>query len=128
MHMYNFFLLENHLFHWKDYSVRSLVIHKTFSWASLVAQLVKNPPALWETWVQFLGWEDPLEKGVATHSSILAWRIPVTKSQTQLSDFHFRLLCFMLWLGESEKLTYLLPFLNIFGFSYFLPLIMLSLP
>ena len=46
--------------------------------ASLVAQLVKNPPATWETWVQPLGWEDPLEKGKATHSSILAWRIPWT--------------------------------------------------
>ena len=44
--------------------------------ASLVAQLVKNPPAMQETWVKFLGWEDPLEEGVATHSSILAWRIP----------------------------------------------------
>ena len=46
--------------------------------ASLVAQLVKNPSAMWETWVQPLGWEDPLEKGKATHSSILAWRIPGT--------------------------------------------------
>ena len=43
-----------------------------YSWASLVAQLVKNLPAMWETWVQSLGWEDPLEKGKATHSSILA--------------------------------------------------------
>ena len=43
-----------------------------YSWASLVAQLVKNPPAMWETWVLSLGWEDPLEKGKATHSSILA--------------------------------------------------------
>ena len=42
----------------------------------LMAQLVKNPPAMRETWVQSLGWEDPLEKGKATHSSILAWRIP----------------------------------------------------
>ena len=49
-----------------------------YSWASLVAQLVKNPPAMQETWVQFLGWEDPLEKGPATHSSILAWRISWT--------------------------------------------------
>ena len=49
-----------------------------FSWASLVAQLVKNPPAMRETWVQSLGWEDPLEKGKATDSSILAWRIPWT--------------------------------------------------
>ena len=47
-------------------------------WASLVAQLVKNPPAMWETWVRPLGWEDPLEKGKATHSSILTWRIPWT--------------------------------------------------
>ena len=48
------------------------------SWVSLVAQLVKNTPAMSETWVQPLGWEDPLEKGKATHSSILAWRIPWT--------------------------------------------------
>ena len=47
-----------------------------YSWAFLVAQLVKNLPAVRETWVQSLGWEDPLEKGKATHSSILAWRIP----------------------------------------------------
>jgi len=44
--------------------------------ASLVAHLVKNLPVMWETWVQSLGWEDPLEKGMATHSSILACRIP----------------------------------------------------
>ena len=44
--------------------------------ASLVVQLVKNPLAMWETWVQSLDWEDPLEEGMATHSSILAWRIP----------------------------------------------------
>ena len=43
-----------------------------YSWASLGAQLVKSPPAMWETWVQSLGWEEPLEKGKATHSSILA--------------------------------------------------------
>ena len=49
-----------------------------YSWASLVTQLVKNPPAMQETWVRSLGWEDPLEKGMATHSSILAWRIPQT--------------------------------------------------
>ena len=65
-----------------------------FSWVSLVAQLVKNLPAMWETWVWSLSWEDPLEECMATHSSILAWRIPmdrgswgatvhwVTKSQT----------------------------------------------
>ena len=50
-----------------------------YSWAYLVAQLVKNPPAMWETWVRSLGGEDPLEKGMATHSSILVfWRIPWT--------------------------------------------------
>ena len=61
-------------------------------------QMVKNPPAMRETWVQSLGWEDPLEEGMATHSSIFAWRIlmdrrawwapvpEITKSQTQLSD------------------------------------------
>ena len=49
-----------------------------YSWASLVALVVKNLPAKQETWVQSLGWEDPLEKGKATHSSILAWRIPWT--------------------------------------------------
>ena len=50
-----------------------------YSWACLVAlvvQLVRNPPAMQETWLQSLGWEDPLEKGKATHSGILAWRIP----------------------------------------------------
>ena len=64
--------------------------------ASLVAQLVKNLPVMQENWVWSLGWEDPLKKGMATHSSILAWRIPmdciihmVTKSQTQLSNFRF---------------------------------------
>ena len=46
-----------------------------YSWASLVAQMVKNPPAVEETWVQSLGWEDPLEEGIATHSSLLACRI-----------------------------------------------------
>ena len=48
------------------------------SWTSPAAQMVKNPPAMQETWVQPLGWEDPLEKGKATHSSILAWRISWT--------------------------------------------------
>ena len=50
----------------------------TFFWASLVAQLVKNLPAVRKTWVPSLGWEDPLEKGKATHSRILAWRSPQT--------------------------------------------------
>ena len=45
------------------------------AWASLVAQMVKNASAMWETWVLSLGWEDPLEKGMATHSSIVVWKI-----------------------------------------------------
>ena len=67
-----------------------------YSCASLVAQLVKNPPAMRETWVQSLGWEDPLEKVMATHSSILAWRIPLTIQSKGLqrvrydSFHHFR--------------------------------------
>ena len=64
-------------------------------WGFPSGQTVKNTPAMWETWVRSLEWEDPLEKGTATHSSILAWRIwtiivhGVAKSQTHLSDFHF---------------------------------------
>ena len=60
-----------------------------------MAQLEKNLPAMWETWIRSLGWEDPLEKGESTHSSSLAWRIlwtvwnGVAKSWTQLSDLHF---------------------------------------
>ena len=69
-----------------------------FSWASFVAQRGKNLLVTQEIWDQFLGWEDPLEEGMATHASILAWRVPmdsgvrwavvhrVTKSQTRLSD------------------------------------------
>ena len=73
----------------------------TALWVSLVAQMVKNLPGMRETWVQSLGWEDPLEEGMASHSSILAWRIPmdrgawraavrgVAKSQTRLSNYTF---------------------------------------
>ena len=78
-------------------SGEGIVYPLQYSWVSLVSQLVKNLPAMWETWVRSLGWEDPLEKGMATHSSLLAWRIPtdkrrlatvrgVTKSQTGLSN------------------------------------------
>ena len=69
-----------------------------YSWGSLVAQMVKNLPAIWETWARSLGWEDPLEESMATHSNILAWGILMdrgawraavlgfTKSQTLLSN------------------------------------------
>ena len=49
-----------------------------------MAQMVKNPPGMQETWVQSLGWEDPLEEGMATHSSILVWRIPWTEEPGEL--------------------------------------------
>ena len=51
-----------------------------------MAQTVKNLPAMWETQIRSLGWEDPLEKGMATHSSILAWRIPWTKDPGRLQS------------------------------------------
>ena len=54
-------------------------------WASLVAQVVKNLPAIQETWVLSLAWEDPLEEGMATHSSILAWRTPMDRGACQAS-------------------------------------------
>ena len=55
-------------------------------WASLVAQQVKNPHAMQETWVQSLGWEEPLEKGMETHSSTLAWKIPWTVGPGRLQS------------------------------------------
>ena len=61
---------------WEDPTGEGIGYPLQYSWASLVALLVKNPPAMRETWVQSLGWEDLLEKGKATHSTILAWRIP----------------------------------------------------
>ena len=59
-------------------------------WASLVPQKVKNPPAMQETWVQSLGREDPLEKGTATHSSMLSWRIPPTEEPGRLQSQRVR--------------------------------------
>ena len=82
----------------KEKIIKKLALGIWINWASLMAQTVKNPPAMWETWIQSLGREDPLEEGIATYSSILAWRIPmdrgawlavvhrVAKSRTQLSD------------------------------------------
>ena len=59
-----------------------------YSWASLMIQTVKNTPALQENWVPSLGWEDPLEKGKATHSSVPAWRIPWTEEPGRLHTVH----------------------------------------
>ena len=64
----------------------SFFIHSSVHWASLIAQLVKNLPAMPETWVRFLGQEDPLEKEMAIYSSILAWRIPWTEEPGRLQS------------------------------------------
>ena len=97
---------------------QNTLLHDIWCYITLVAQMVKNLPAMWETWVQSLGWEDPLEQGIASHSSILAWRIPWiekpsrlqsmgSQSQTRLSDFHFHFLSFShhLSLGCYNKLV-----------------------
>ena len=90
-----------------------------YSWASLVAQLVKNPPAMQEIWVRSLGWEDPLEKGKATHSSILAWRIPWTAqsmaSQRVGHDWAIFTCTFLFCIGQA-------PLWFDFYFSFFLNL------
>jgi len=64
-----------------------------YSWASLVAQTVKNPPTMPETWVRSLGWEDPLKEGVATHSSMRAWRIPWTEEPGRLQSMGVVIWC-----------------------------------
>ena len=74
----------------------------------------KDPPAMWEPWVWSLGWGDPLEKGKATHSSILAWRIPwtlwSTGSKRVRRDFHFHLLIYLFWpLCRACRILLLLP-------------------
>ena len=82
----------------RNHMVWALGASRGSCWASLVTRLVKNPPAMRETWVQSLSWEDPLKEGLAAHSSVLAWRIPmdrgawwaivhgIAKSRTGLSD------------------------------------------
>ena len=69
---------------------QAIIYMSLTDWASLVAQLVKNLPAVQETRVRFLGWEDPLEKEMATHSSILAWRIPWTEEPGRLQSIGFQ--------------------------------------
>ena len=81
--IFNGFCLLCHL--WKSilhYKIIKIFIYRSLR-ASLVAQLVKNPPAMQETWIRSLGREDPLEKGMATHSSILAWRITMDRGAWQ---------------------------------------------
>ena len=79
-----------------------------YSWASLVVQMVKNLPALIETRVQSLGWEDPLEEGMATHSSILAWRILMNRGAWR-ATVHW-----VTELGTNERLSTAHQLLEIF--------------
>ena len=79
-----------------------------YSWASLVAQLLKNPPVMWETWVQPLGWEDSLKKGVAIYASILAWRVPWTVQSMGLQGVRHDWVTFTL-LRKREELSHHLP-------------------
>ena len=67
--------------------------------AFLVAQTIQNLPAMQETWVSFLGWEDPLEKGMATHSNILYWRMPGTEPPGRLQSMEWQRV------GRTEQLT-----------------------
>ena len=75
---------------WEDPLEKGYATHSSILGPSLVAQMVKNSPAMWETWVQSLGLEDPLEKGKATHSSILAWRIPWTEEPGRLQPMQLQ--------------------------------------
>ena len=87
--------------------------------ASLVAQMVKNLPAVWETWVQSLGWEDLLEKGMETHSSILAWRIPWTEEPGRLLSMGLQRVGHdwannmyyipLLWKSNKKRSSYKIP-------------------
>ena len=71
---------------WEDPLEKGMATQSSILGVSLVAQMVKNLPAMWETWVLSLGWEDPLEKGMALRSSILAWRIPQTEEPSGLQS------------------------------------------
>ena len=95
-----------------------------YSCASLVAQMIKNLPAMQETWVLSLGWEDPLEKGKTTHSSVLAWRIPGTiqsmesQSRTRLNDLHIFLAIFLLRRPKFQPWLYYLIAFNFIIHGY----------
>ena len=78
-----------------------------YSWVSLVAQTIKNLPAMLETWVQSLGWEDPLEEGMATHSSIRAWRIPLTEEPAGLQSMRSQRVRHK-WVTKHSILSFLL--------------------
>ena len=95
-----------------------------YSWASLVVQLVKNLPSMRETWVRSLGWEAPLEKGRATHSNILAWRIPWTvySMASQRVQPYWAEFCFHFNIPESFTLKDLKKPIVLFYCPAFIPL------
>ena len=72
-----------------------------YYWASLVAQMVNNLPVMWETWLPSLSWEDPLEEGIAAHSSILAWRIPMDRGTWQATVHGVTKLDITEWLSTA---------------------------
>ena len=131
-----------HINRWMDYQTvvylwKGIILY----WASLLTQMVKNPPAIQETWVRSLGQEDPLEQGKATHSSIWAWRIPwtaesmesqrvrhdwvtLTHSYKGMSDQftqQYGWLTYILLSGNSqsqEAMCCMIPFMQHFGFVF----------
>ena len=76
-----------------------------YSWVSPMAQLVKNPPAMWETWVRYLGWGDPLDKGKANHSSILTWRTPWRSMGLQRVRHNWRTFTWRGWKRRVKMLA-----------------------
>ena len=82
----NLVYIPSHNHYNNTWSLCDLQTTQKFPGASLVAQMVKRLPAVWETGVQFLGWEDPLEKEMAIHSSTLAWKIPWTEEPDKLQS------------------------------------------
>ena len=91
-----------------------------YSWASLMTQMIKNPLAMWNTWVQSLGWEDPLEEGMATHSDILAWRIPWTQEPGGYSPWGHEESDTTEWLSAVQHIYVSGQW--VFGNSLYLPL------
>ena len=81
-----------------------LCVPLTFVWASLVAQVVKNLHAVWETWFRSLDWEDPLEEGMTAHSSIHAWRIPWQRSLAGYSPWGHKKSDTTEWLSTTQHL------------------------
>ena len=92
-----------------------------YSRASLVAQTIKNPPAMWDTWVQSLGWEDRLEESKATHFSILAWRIPMDRGTRWVTFHEFTESDATEWLNTAQHISSKLPINRKTRYHFFEP-------